>query len=164
MEILQTTLGFIRTCGTLNEQQVQAEIDQGADVTQVDDLGNTPLIHACFSLRTKTVALLLRRLSVEQVNHKNHDGSTALHFSVVRGLVAEPIITNLIEAGADMHLQNFYNVSAQEILSKLSVWKNHHAMRRLFKLEGLIPSPVTMSEKEPKEPGPAGEEKKRFCS
>eukprot|EP00462_Mataza_sp_D1_P017150 CAMPEP_0175152852 /NCGR_PEP_ID=MMETSP0087-20121206/19371_1 /TAXON_ID=136419 /ORGANISM="Unknown Unknown, Strain D1" /LENGTH=331 /DNA_ID=CAMNT_0016439385 /DNA_START=22 /DNA_END=1017 /DNA_ORIENTATION=+ len=134
---LTTTLPFLRACGTYTEGQVKAEISRGANVHEKDDQGNTALIHACFHVKTKIVQLLLKFYNDPiQINHQNNDGSTALHFAVIKGPAAQQIITLLVEAGADVKIQNKRGQSPLSVMQKLPAFKGNHPLARLFGLEG----------------------------
>lgn len=77
-----------------NEEAVLRAIDK-ADLSIVDDRGDTPLHFAVASNNISIVRMLLKK-NID-VNAKNHDGKTALHYAVDESGL--PIIQLLIENG-----------------------------------------------------------------
>jgi ankyrin repeat protein len=67
-------------------------------VNLVDDQGFTPLINATISESTEIMKLLLSHGA--DVNHRNNDGATALHFAAGDGSIER--ITLLVDAGCDI--------------------------------------------------------------
>ena len=89
---------------------VSVLLDNGFNLNQVDENGNTVLMHALTSMPAKKSMSLLRNiLSVPSVNvsHKNSDGESALHIEIRRmNAMSLPIIKMLVEHGADVNAES----------------------------------------------------------
>ncbi len=75
-------------------------IKKGVSPNQVDNKGNTAFLNAARGGNTVVAKQLME--SVKDINYTNHEGYSALHFSVMRN--SDQLFSLLIENGADLTL------------------------------------------------------------
>ncbi|RLO13307.1 hypothetical protein DYB28_002063 [Aphanomyces astaci] len=89
-------------------------VEAGFDVNTEDDKGNTLLLTAAQNVNQKMVEYLI--LKGSNVNHKNAQGNTALHFAMAydkEGVVGEYLIGH----GADDTIENMFGLSPYDGIS-----------------------------------------------
>ena len=92
---------LIEACKTGDEKKVEALLKQGADLTMVDENGNSALMIACVHNHSK---IALQLIDKADVNIQNEDGNTALLLACRQGL--EDVVSKLIEKGAKVDAVN----------------------------------------------------------
>jgi hypothetical protein len=99
---------FIFAVRSSNEKAVLDSIRRGADINMTDGDGHTPLMFSVMYGFTKPVILEALLVHGAHVNAQAKDGMTALMFGagVGSGGVPRPYIDRLLDAGADLDLQN----------------------------------------------------------
>jgi len=93
---------------------VQLLLDNGADVSAVDEKGNTSLLYASEYGYDEVVTLLLDKGA--DVNAVNMYGDTPLHWASARGY--ENVATLLLAAGADVNAVNGSNMTPLEMATR----------------------------------------------
>lgn len=102
-------LAAINSSNWSNNSVVKMLLKYGANVDQIDNKGNSPLMY-CSGISTnsslETIDLLLRNNA--DINLRNSLGHTALYLSVSRTNTtsSDDIVRKLIENGADVNLSN----------------------------------------------------------
>ena len=86
---------------------VMGNINHGADINAVNDVGGTPLLHACNTGQTDSVRLLLKLKA--DPNIANNDGDTCLHAAVK---LSTEILKELIGHCADVNAVNKWGATA----------------------------------------------------
>ncbi len=76
-------------------------MQEGADITETDDIGNTLLFQAVQGQHVEAVRILIESGYID-VNHQNSGGYTALMWAVDRN--NETIVKLLVENGADVNI------------------------------------------------------------
>ena len=75
--------------------------------------GTTIRHYAAANNHTDLLNLFIRRLSKEDINHRNKEGSTPLHWAALNGSLES--VVALADAGADLGLKNMLGRSAMTI-------------------------------------------------
>ena len=86
-------------------QDVQAAIDNGADVNARDTRGWTPLINAALFNQNPEVITTLLKAGADLKAEDTHHGGTALLWAAWDNLNPE-VVTTLLKAGADIEARN----------------------------------------------------------
>ena len=89
-------------------------IDIGADVTDVDNEGNTALMLATYNNKVTSALKLMKNKGL--INMQNNSGDTALHIALREYKYA--IAYMLIENNADMNIQNNKGETASELMNE----------------------------------------------
>ena len=89
---------------------IEVLVKNGFNLNQVDENGNTVLMHALTAMPAKKSISILRNIVSSQsvdVQHRNVDGETALHIEIRRmGSMSLSIIKMLVEKGADINAES----------------------------------------------------------
>ena len=92
-------------------EQLQSELDKGADLSGVDLLGKTPLHFAAYMSRPEHIQFLIKEganIEVRTDSNKSRSGSrTPLHYAAVSGKLTN--LFTLIQAGADVDAKDSNN-------------------------------------------------------
>lgn len=89
---------------------VQAHIDTGSDLNQLDDFGSSPLIIATTFGKTAVAKQLID--AGADINFRGADGGTALHGAAF--YCRAEILQALLDNGADISVRNQYGATALE--------------------------------------------------
>ena len=124
------TTDFFNLIATGTSQQIQAAIDQGADLKALDPkYSMTPLMYAAtFSQNPEVIAVLLT--AGADLKAQNKDGMTALMYAAEHN--ANPgVITMLLKAGADGKAKDRQGNTAYDYAQKNAKLKGTDAYRLL---------------------------------
>jgi len=105
-------------------ESVQAMLQYGADVNQIDEYGFTPLIEAAIADNTKIASLLIQYRA--STNEPDMLGGTALHWAAENNNVN--LCKLLLENRAD---PNAYNLSGQPVLV-MPLLRQHQEIKKLL--------------------------------
>ena len=110
-----TDRNFWRLCSGGNFEGVQAAIDEGADVNEENNRGETGLMWALRNSHNNVVQVLLQHPQIN-INEVEFDGSSAIHWAVAgdnhEGLAA------LLDRNDDLTTINQRNVDGQAPIMK----------------------------------------------
>lgn len=87
----------------LPEEMMQWLIEQGADIEYMDQFGRTPLNSHAAGVSDASAVISLIKLGAN-VNTKDHQKRTPLHFATSRGSLEK--VECLVNAGADVHVKD----------------------------------------------------------
>lgn len=87
----------------LSEEMMQWLIEQGADIEYMDQFGRTPLNSHAAGVSDASAVISLIKLGAN-VNTKDHQKRTPLHFATSRGSLEK--VACLVNAGADVHAKD----------------------------------------------------------
>lgn len=118
---------------TMQNTLIKAYVDNGADITVVDEYGNNALINAAINNSISSAIMLME--NKELINLRNNDGDTALHIAAREGNFE--IAYALLNIGADTGIANNSGETAATIIEDgyNDILKKRISSKRMLPLE-----------------------------
>lgn len=123
-----TSTDFFQLAGNGTPQQVQAALNNGADVNAPDKDGKTPLMAAAFNPNSEVIVTLLK--AGANINAQDNDGGTPLIWAAAFNQNPD-VILMLLRAGADPKAKTKEGQTALDLAQSNAKLKASDAYRQL---------------------------------